>query len=383
MLDEDGNEYLKTLKKLSFLVIDEADKLLDQSFQQWLQIVMTKLPKEQSLAAMWRKNRLTKIVLSATMTRDIGQLSTLKLYRPKLVVLDGLDRPGELTERQDATASEGAYVLPDTLKEFAVKVDNESEKPMYLVHILKNVLSIETKGHGTDQSGDQGSDNTSSDEDSDDDKSSSDESSSTDTSSVASSDASPSSSSTSSHQQEKDSTDRSSNGPRGVLIFTKSNETAVRLSRLIALQEPCYAASIGTLTSTIRNTNRKTTLHAFQAGSLSILVASDLVSRGLDLPDLAHVINYDMPSSVTSYVHRVGRTARAGKEGHALTLFTFTEARWFWNEIARTDSIGRPTKIQRLSIDVSSFSDENHKSYEEALEALGKEASGPGHTCLS
>ncbi|MCV5084839.1 C-terminal helicase domain-containing protein, partial [Escherichia coli] len=68
---------------------------------------------------------------------------------------------------------------------------------------------------------------------------------------------------------------------------------------------------MGTLTSSTETSVRLRTLRAFTSGKLRILVASDLVSRGIDLSNLDHVINYDLPLSETSYVHRVGRTARA------------------------------------------------------------------------
>lgn len=58
-----------------------------------------------------------------------------------------------------------------------------------------------------------------------------------------------------------------------------------------------------------------------------------MISRGLDLPSVGHIVNYDVPPSVQAYVHRVGRTARAGKTGHAWTLIEKKEGRWFWNAI--------------------------------------------------
>jgi len=162
--------------------------------------------------------------------------------------------------------------------------------------------------------------------------------------------------------------------PHGVLVFTNSNESAVRLARLISLLEPKFTNFIGTLTSTTRSSTRNTTIKAFNSCKLSILVASDLVSRGLDLPNLAHVINYDIPISVTSYVHRVGRTARAGKRGEASTLYTNKEGRWFWNEIGRGKSILREagSKIERIK--AGDIVDDERAAYTAALEQLGKEA---------
>ncbi|PQE08460.1 atp-dependent RNA helicase dbp6 protein [Rutstroemia sp. NJR-2017a BBW] len=337
-----------TLQYVKWLIIDEADKLLDQSFQQWLSIVITALDD---------RDRIRKIILSATMTRDLGQLTSLKLYRPKLVVLEG---SSDGTEENDAKSAQ-AHVLPSLLVESAIKVDDEDLKPLYLLNIL-----TQNKMLGAEDESDSSSDSES-------DSSSSSDDDSLDDSSIASNTA------TRDSVKPKANPKPQSQEPRGVLIFTKSNETAVRLGRLIALIHPSYSSRIGTLTSTTRSSTRKTYLNAFHSGKLSILVASDLVSRGLDLPNLAHVINYDVPGSVTSYVHRVGRTARAGKPGHAWTLFSGTEARWFWHEIARSEGIRRSggKKVERVNVDAKKFAEEEKEAYERALEELGREAMAP------
>ena len=61
-------------------------------------------------------------------------------------------------------------------------------------------------------------------------------------------------------------------------------------------------------------------MERFKEGSIKILVATDVASRGIHVEDISHVINYDLPQDVENYVHRIGRTARAGKTGRALTL---------------------------------------------------------------
>jgi ATP-dependent RNA helicase SrmB len=61
-------------------------------------------------------------------------------------------------------------------------------------------------------------------------------------------------------------------------------------------------------------------MSAFRDGSLRILVATNLAARGLDIPTISHVINYDMPGNIEEYVHRIGRTARMGKRGTAISF---------------------------------------------------------------
>lgn len=63
-------------------------------------------------------------------------------------------------------------------------------------------------------------------------------------------------------------------------------------------------------------------LRAFRSGKCRILVATDVAARGLDIPHVTHVINYDLPKDIDDYVHRIGRTGRAGKKGLATAFFT-------------------------------------------------------------
>jgi ATP-dependent RNA helicase DeaD len=73
---------------------------------------------------------------------------------------------------------------------------------------------------------------------------------------------------------------------------------------------------------------RERVLAGFRAGATRLLVGTDVAGRGLDIPDVSHVINYDLPPDAEVYVHRIGRTGRAGQEGTALTLVAPRDRRW-------------------------------------------------------
>jgi ATP-dependent RNA helicase RhlE len=70
---------------------------------------------------------------------------------------------------------------------------------------------------------------------------------------------------------------------------------------------------------------RETALQHFKQGKVRILVASDIAARGLDIDDISHVVNYDLPPDPDTYVHRIGRTGRAGQTGVALSFCDFSE----------------------------------------------------------
>jgi ATP-dependent RNA helicase DDX47/RRP3 len=70
-------------------------------------------------------------------------------------------------------------------------------------------------------------------------------------------------------------------------------------------------------------------LQKFKSGNRNILIATDVASRGLDIPQVDLVINYDVPQSSKDYIHRVGRTARAGKSGKSITLVTQYDIEWY------------------------------------------------------
>jgi superfamily II DNA/RNA helicase len=83
-----------------------------------------------------------------------------------------------------------------------------------------------------------------------------------------------------------------------------------------------HGINAGALHGDMSQPARTETLEKFKAGEIQILVASDVAARGLDVQDMSHVFNYDVPFSPEDYVHRIGRTGRAGKTGHSFTLAT-------------------------------------------------------------
>lgn len=83
-----------------------------------------------------------------------------------------------------------------------------------------------------------------------------------------------------------------------------------------------HGYNAGALHGDMEQRERTATLDAFRRGDISILAASDVAARGLDIPEVSHIFNYDVPVTPEDYVHRIGRTGRAGREGFAATLVT-------------------------------------------------------------
>ena len=86
--------------------------------------------------------------------------------------------------------------------------------------------------------------------------------------------------------------------------------------------------------SDLAQSERDEAMYAFRAGKVDVLVATDIVARGIDIDDIQLVINYDVPHDEEDYVHRIGRTARAENKGEAITLVS-PEDKHFFNKIER------------------------------------------------
>lgn len=102
------------------------------------------------------------------------------------------------------------------------------------------------------------------------------------------------------------------------LIFTRTRAGAAELAEnLVARGYPAEA-----IHGDLSQDARETVMRRFRKGQLTVLVATDMVARGVDIEDVSHVINYDIPFDPEDYVHRIGRTGRAGRSGIAITLLT-------------------------------------------------------------
>ncbi|KAH7101958.1 DEAD-domain-containing protein [Auriculariales sp. MPI-PUGE-AT-0066] len=309
-----------TLTHLRFLVIDEADRLLAQSFQDWLARVrhaieqptgtdqptilaphlLPTLPMLPAHPALAPKPSAQKLLLSATLTRDPGRLNALGLVRPRYFVVTSAPQAEDAMEVDDVDG-EGEGVdeefgasLPTSLQERMV-VCETADKPLVLAHLI----GAENDGQA--------------------------------------------------------------------LVFCKSVEAAARLATL--LTSILKTASILAYSSDAP----RSVLERFRKGEVNVLVCSDLVSRGLDVASVRRVFSYDAPLDMRKYVHRAGRTARAGRTGEAWTLLETQEARHFkamLREGGRTVGSGGG-KIKKVNVEPTHL-DVLREGYDVALERLAE-----------
>ena len=115
-----------------------------------------------------------------------------------------------------------------------------------------------------------------------------------------------------------------------ILVFVKTKRNADKLAdRLHDDGHRCDC-----MHGNLRQSKRQRTLIAFRSGKIRILISTELAARGLDVPSIQHVINYHLPQVPEDFIHRIGRTARAGSEGCALTFITPNDMQ-MWNVIQR------------------------------------------------
>lgn len=107
-----------------------------------------------------------------------------------------------------------------------------------------------------------------------------------------------------------------------VLIFVATKSLA---DQLFAELEPKFPETAGVIHSNKSQNHRFNTVNQFQAGNYRFIIATDIIARGLDIEDVSHVINFDVPEVPEAYMHRIGRTGRADKKGIAITFVTERE----------------------------------------------------------
>ena len=115
--------------------------------------------------------------------------------------------------------------------------------------------------------------------------------------------------------------------PKSALVFCRTRIEVDELTAMLTGRGHRAEAIHGGM----NQSQRDRVMNSFRSGQTELLVATDVAARGLDIPSVSHVVNYDLPTSPESYVHRIGRTGRAGREGAAITVIDPREQRLLWN----------------------------------------------------
>ncbi len=119
-------------------------------------------------------------------------------------------------------------------------------------------------------------------------------------------------------------------GRGATMVFTRTKRTAQKVADELAER----GFKVGAVHGDLGQIAREKALKAFRVGEVDVLVATDVAARGIDIDDITHVINYQIPEDEQAYVHRIGRTGRAGKTGIAITLVD-------WDELERWSMINK------------------------------------------
>ena len=132
-----------------------------------------------------------------------------------------------------------------------------------------------------------------------------------------------------------------------VLIFTRTKHRAKRLGE--QLEKAGYKAA--SLQGNLSQNRRQAALDGFRDGTFQILVATDIAARGIDVSQISHVVNYDIPDTPEAYIHRIGRTGRAARSGDAFTLVTSEDT-----IMVRTIEKKLNTELERRKVDGFDYS---------------------------
>ena len=142
-------------------------------------------------------------------------------------------------------------------------------------------------------------------------------------------------------------------GERGLtMIFARTKRTVQRIADDLAERGFAAAAVHGDLGQGAR----EQALRAFRSGKVDVLVATDVAARGIDVTDVTHVVNYQCPEDAKTYVHRIGRTGRAGKEGVAVTLVDWDELHK-WKTVSDDLGLGMPEALETYSTSPHLYTD--------------------------
>ncbi len=136
------------------------------------------------------------------------------------------------------------------------------------------------------------------------------------------------------------------------MVFARTKRTAQKISDELTERGFAAAAVHGDLGQGAR----EQALRAFRSGKVDVLVATDVAARGIDIDDVTHVINFQCPEDEKTYVHRIGRTGRAGREGVAVTLVDWDEE-YRWKSISDALNLGKPEPVETYSTSDHLFAD--------------------------
>lgn len=303
LVDHVDNTPGVTLAHVEYLVLDESDRLLQDAFYGWADVVVPQCGVAScagvlSLGITTGTQVMTKkILVSATATRDPQRIAKLRLQRVRYF------EPAEsearaLKKREDeekTIGDEGGYTVPQGLSECAYVLTSPRDKPMALLSILgwRSGASAATPvpRHGSK------------------------------------------------------------------LVFTKSVQAAHRLARLLELfaSEQEGAPIVLEISREVAPRRREEVLAMLNASEGQkerevIVVCSDVFARGIDIPSIEAVISYDAPARIHSYLHRVGRAARAGRPGSAVTLLLAKQVRHFKGMVRDIDRGEKKCRFRDLDV---------------------------------
>lgn len=318
-----------TLQHLRYLVLDEADRLLSNAYHHWVRELL--LGWDNSLGEEHKSSLVSEVtfriprrppqrlLFSATLTDNPRKLSQLHIRNP-LVIRVHQENTGseEATETWQNIPSSSKFTLPLGLTEYICVCDTET-RPFLLVSMLAlgcgSVSNPKTALAGI----------------------------CSDPGSIC-------------------------------LIFSSSLETTHRLCCILQLinnggSNSFFGGTVEEISRSITPEERKKKLESASAGSVKVIVATDKMARGIDLPNVSLVINYDPPKFSRSYVHRVGRTARAGRIGHCVTMLKVGQVTAFKN--IRSE-VASASLLQKFKLSEDEFDADLFKIYSSSLQNLSE-----------